>query len=59
MVNGVTGVPGRLVLKPVVVDNKQELDSATILLLLAVDLTALVTPNKPKIAIPMLVTQVI
>ena len=59
MENGVNGVPGRNVLKPVEVDNKQEQDSAITLLLLTVDLTALATPNKPKIAIPKLVTQVI
>ena len=57
MVNGVIGVPGHHALKPVVVDNKQEQESVR--LLLAVDLTALVTPNKPKIAIPKLVAQVI
>ena len=59
MVNGVSGVPGRHVLKPVVVEPKLELDCAIILLLLMVDLTVLVTPKKPKLAIPTLVTQVI
>ena len=59
MVNGVSGVPGQHALQPVVVDSKQEQDCAIILLLLMVDLTVQVTPNKPKLAIPTLVTQVI
>ena len=59
MVNGVSGVPGRLVLKPVVEENQRERECATILLLLMVDLTVLVILKRAKIAIPKLVPQVI
>ena len=59
MVNGVSGVPGRLVLKPVAEENQQERECATILLLLMVDLTVQVTLKRAKIAIPKLVPQVI
>ena len=59
MVNGVSGVPGRLVLKPAVEENQQERECATILLLLMADLTVLVTLKRTKIAIPKLVPQVI
>ena len=59
MVNGVSGVPGRLVLKPAVEENQQEQECATILLLRMADLTVLVTLKRAKIAIPKLVPQVI
>ena len=59
MVNGVSGVPGRLVLKPVAEENQQERECATILLLLMADLTVQVTLKRAKIAIPQVVPQVI
>ena len=59
MVNGVSGVPGRLALQPAVEENQQERECATILLLQMADLTVLVTLKRAKIAIPKLVPQVI
>ena len=57
MVNGVSGANGLIVLKHAAVDRQQERENAIILLLLMVELTVLVTPNRPKIAIPKLVQQ--
>ena len=59
MVNGVNGLPGRLVLKPAVVEKQQERECAIILLLLEVDQIVLVAQNRPKNAIPELVLQAI
>ena len=59
MANGVSGVPGLLVPKLAVVERQQERECAITLLLLMVELTVLVTQNRPKIVIPELVQQVI
>ena len=57
MVNGVSGMAGLFVLKHAVVDRQQERENVIILLLLMVELIVLVTPKRPKIAIPKLVQQ--
>ena len=59
MVNGVNGMPGRLVLKPVVVEKQQERECAIILLLLVVDQTVMVALNRQRNAIPKLALQAI
>ena len=47
-----SGSHGRLVPNPVVLVRQQEPENATILILLMEDPTVLVTPCRPKIAIP-------